>query len=185
MTQEREEHHHRGKFTEGLLNTPAILDALDIRQGQVILDAGCGNGYMSKIFSEALSGKGKVISVDTDKYFIGKLKEEAKGTLIEVIEGDITGRTDIESASVDTVYISTVMHGFSKQRFQDFVEEASRLLRPKGRLAVVEMEKKDTPFGPPVHLRYSPEELMEKIPLVPGKTISAGEHFYLQIFIKP
>ena len=63
-------HQHRGKFTEGLLNNDVILEALNIQEGQTILDAGCGNGYMSKLFSESVSKSGKVFALDPDKYFI-------------------------------------------------------------------------------------------------------------------
>ncbi|MBN1864169.1 MAG: hypothetical protein JW808_04650, partial [Victivallales bacterium] len=45
------EHHHRGKSSESLLDKAAILGALRIEPGQTVLDAGCGNGYMSKEFS--------------------------------------------------------------------------------------------------------------------------------------
>lgn len=74
------------KFTEGLLNIPAILKALGIKKGQTILDAGCGTGYMSKIFSDTLSQSGKVYALDTDKYFIEKLINQTKGKTIEAGE---------------------------------------------------------------------------------------------------
>jgi cyclopropane fatty-acyl-phospholipid synthase-like methyltransferase len=44
---ERKSHQHSGKFTEGLLNSEMVLKALNIKAGQTILDAGCGNGYTS------------------------------------------------------------------------------------------------------------------------------------------
>jgi cyclopropane fatty-acyl-phospholipid synthase-like methyltransferase len=39
-----QQHHHRGKSPESLLNKEAILAALGIAPGQTVLDAGCGNG---------------------------------------------------------------------------------------------------------------------------------------------
>jgi hypothetical protein len=67
---------------------------------------------------------------------------------------------------------------------QGFLQEVKRLLKPGAMLAIVEIEKKKTPFGPPLELRYSPEELRETVPLVPVNTVKAGEHFYMQIFRK-
>jgi hypothetical protein len=49
-------------------------------------------------------------------------------------------------------------------------------------LAIVEIDKKETPFGPPLKIRFSPEELKEMVPLTPLKTIQVGEHFYMQLF---
>lgn len=180
----RENHQHRGKFTEGLLDNETILKALKIQSGQTVLDAGCGNGYMSKLFAQKVSPDGKVFALDPDSHFINILKSEIQGTCIETIEADITQPIKITPASVDLIYISTVIHGFSKDQMLGFIEEVNRLLKPGGTLAVVEIEKKETAFGPPLNLRYSPEELIEIIPLTPEGTVQAGEHFYMQTFRK-
>jgi ubiquinone/menaquinone biosynthesis C-methylase UbiE len=178
----REKHQHRGKFTESLLDSGAILNALNIRPGQTVMDAGCGNGYMSKLFSDKVSESGKVIALDPDQYSIELLGKETAGTNIQAIEGDITRKTPLEASSVDLIYISAVIHGFSKKQMQDFFRETKRLLKPNAILAIVEIEKKETPFGPPMEIRYSPEELKAVVPLISANTIQAGEHFYMQIF---
>ncbi|RPJ78024.1 MAG: class I SAM-dependent methyltransferase [Deltaproteobacteria bacterium] len=178
----REKHQHRGKFTEGLLNRGAILNALNIKPGQTVMDAGCGNGYMSKLFSDKVSESGKVIALDPDQYSIELLGKETAGTNIQAIEGDITRTTRLEPSSIDLIYISAVIHGFSKKQMQDFFQEVKRLLKPGAILAIVEIEKKETPFGPPMELRYSPEELKAIVPLVSVDTIQAGEYFYMQVF---
>ena len=181
-TSEEKRHPHRGKFTEGLLDNGLILKTLNIKAGRTILDAGCGNGDMSNLFSNEVTQSGKVYALDPDKYFIQVLKRETQGTNIETIEGDITRTTQLNESSVDLIYISTVIHGFSKNQMQSFLREIKRLLKPEGTLAIVEIEKKETPFGPPLKLRYSPEELKKLVPLVPGNTVQVGEHFYMQIF---
>lgn len=175
-------HQHRGKFTEGLINNELILKALNIKPGQTILDAGCGNGYMSKVFSTEVTQSGKVYALDPDKYFIKTLKNETQGTNIETIEGDITRKNKLNESCVDVIYLSTVIHSFSQQQMQGFLQEAKRLLKTDALLAIVEIEKKETPFGPPLELRYSPEELKEIVPMVPVNTVQVGEHFYMQIF---
>lgn len=164
------------------MNTELILKSLHIKEGQTILDAGCGNGYMSKVFSDAVSPSGKVYALDYDRQFVEVLRNETQGSNIEILEADITKPTPISPSSVDLIYISTVIHIFSKKQMQGFINEAKRLLKPDSLLAVVEMEKKELLFGPPPELKYSPEELMETIPLLPASTVQVGEHFYMQIF---
>jgi len=66
---------------------------------------------------------------------------------------------------------------------QGFIREVGRLLKPDSTLAIVETEKKETLFGPPLESRYSPEELKQIVPMIPGNTVRVGEHFYLQIFL--
>jgi len=181
-TSEEERHHHSRKSTESLLNKELILKALNIQIGQTILDAGCGNGYMSKIFSKGVAESGKVYAVDSNTEFVEVLRKETQGTNIEAIEGDITKPTQIDQSSVDLIYLSAVIHRFSKQQMQGFLREAKRLLKPNAVLAIVEIEKKETPFGPPLNIKLSPEDLKDMVPLAPLNTIRVGEHFYLQVF---
>jgi len=176
-------HQHKGKFTEGLLDNALILKVLDIRPGQVILDAGCGNGYMAKRFAAQAGPTGRVYALDPDAYFISVLREEAQSTSVEAMEGDITKQTPLKAASIDLLYIATVLHGFSPEQMQGFVKESKRLLKPGGTLAVVEIEKTETPFGPPLTLRYSPEELKAALPLEPVRALAVGNYFYMQIFV--
>jgi ubiquinone/menaquinone biosynthesis C-methylase UbiE len=184
MHQEDKGHHHAGKSSERYLNKEMILKELNIFPGAIILDAGCGNGYMSKEFSRILAKTGKVYALDPDNKMIEVLKEETKDTNITPILGDITGKTDLAELSVDLIYLSAVFHGFSKNQIDGFQNEVRRLLKPKGILAIVEIKKEPTPFGPPMEIRFSPQELREVITLVPKKLVAVGEFFYLQLFEK-
>ena len=65
-----------------------------------------------------------------------------------------------------------------------FLKEIKRLLKPNGKLAIIEIKKEDTPFGPPLGIRFSPEELRNIIDLNPTQLIDVGEYFYMQIFEK-
>ncbi len=179
---ENKKHHHRGKSSERRLNKDIILKELNIRSGQTILDAGCGNGYMSKEFSKLLNNTGKVYALDPDKAAIEILKEETKGTNIEPIVGDITKKTQIEGTSVDLIYLSTVFHGFSKDEIDGFQKEVKRLLKPDAILAIVEIIKEETPFGPPLDIRFSPEELQRTITLTTKDLVDVGKYFYMLTF---
>jgi ubiquinone/menaquinone biosynthesis C-methylase UbiE len=174
--------HHRGKSSEGFLDKNIILRELNIFPGMIILDAGCGNGYMSKEFSKALNNTGKVYALDPDRETIEALRRETRGTNIEAMQGDITKTTPLDTSSIDLIYLSTVIHIFSEDQIQTFQKEARRLLKPHGTLAVVEIQKQSTPFGPPLNMRFSPEELKEAITLPPLTTVKVGQYFYMQLF---
>jgi ubiquinone/menaquinone biosynthesis C-methylase UbiE len=171
-----------GKFSEGLLNDETILANLNICAGQTILDAGCGNGYMAKKFSELVGNTGKIYALDPEKQSIAKLKKEVEMTDIEAFVGDITKPTKLKAASIDLVYLSTVFHIFSESQIKGFVTEIKRILKPNARLAIVNIKKEDTPFGPPVEMRSSPEELRQKVSLLPKMLIEVNEYFYMQLF---
>lgn len=174
-----------GKFSEGLLNDEIILGSLNICPGQTILDAGCGNGYMAKKFSKLVGNTGKIYALDHDKGLIANFRKEiGKKSNIAAIVGDITKRTDLKDSSIDLVYLSTVFHIFSKNQIAGFENEINRILKPQAQLAIVNINKEETPFGPPVEIRSSPEELRQKLSFVPTKLFGVGDHFYMQLFKK-
>jgi len=177
-------HQHRGKSSEILLDKRKILANLPITPGQIILDAGCGNGYMSKEFYRLTGKLGKVYALDPDAVSIDTLTAETLNTNIEAFVGDITKQTELGASYLDLVYISTVIHGFSGTQMTGFLNEVKRLLKPNGTLAIVEIKKEDTPFGPPLDMRFSPEELKVIIDLKPTQCVEVGEFFYMQLFEK-
>jgi ubiquinone/menaquinone biosynthesis C-methylase UbiE len=174
--------HHKGNTTEHFLNKKLILKELNILPGQTILDVGCGNGYMSKEFSKLVHQSGKVFSLDRAKEVIEKLKEETRGTNIKPIEADITKKTPLDDKSVDLIYLATVFHIFTKEQIGGFQKEIKRLLKPNGKLAIIEIQKENTPFGPPLDMRFSPQELIQTIELKPISLIEVGQYFYMQLF---
>lgn len=179
-----ERHHHRGKSSESLLDKAAILSALAIEFGQTVLDAGCGNGYMSKEFSQMVGDRGSVYALDPDEINITFLREETEGTNIVALVGDITATTQLPASAIDLIYLSTVFHIFSPEQIKGFEAEVKRLLAPRGKLAIVEIVKRATPFGPPLNMRVSPEDLTHKLRLSPLGTVDVGEYFYMQLFEK-
>ncbi len=80
------------------------------------------------------------------------------------------------------IYLSTVLHGFSEGEIDGFQKEVKRLLKPNAILAIVEIKKEKTSFGPPLDIRYSPDELKEAINLNPKSLVEVGEYFYMQTF---
>lgn len=181
----RSKYGHRKKFTEGLLNSNLILNELNILPGQIVIDAGCGNGYMSMLFSEQVGESGEVYALDLNTHFIESLCDEIVGLNITAMTCDIANSIPLSSSSANLLYTSTVLHSQSKEQLKRVIQEVERLLCPGGLFAVVEIEKHDTSFGPPLKQRYSPEELREAIPFAPVKTVSVAEHFYMQVFQMP
>lgn len=64
------------RFSAGLINDDIVLENLDISKSQAILDAGCGNGHMTKKFSNLVGSTGKIYALDIDYGFIEALRNE-------------------------------------------------------------------------------------------------------------
>lgn len=176
------EHHHGGSSSERLLNKDAILSCLEILPGQVILDAGCGGGYMAREFVRLVGREGRVYALDPDQGAIARLRAATKGTNLLAMVGDVTTETGLAESSFDLVYLSCVFHGFTPDQIRGFNAEVRRLLAPRGRLAVVEFAKRAASHGPPLERRISAEELRQVLALRPLRTVELDEHSYLQIF---
>jgi ubiquinone/menaquinone biosynthesis C-methylase UbiE len=138
---------------------------------------------MAKKFSVLVGNTGKIYALDPNKESINKLRKEVDKTNIEALVGDITTTTEIQEGSIDLVYLSTVFHIFSDNQIVGFEKEVKRILKPGAKLAVVNIKKENTPFGPPMKMRSSPEELRQKLSLTPRELIEVSEYFYMQIFV--
>ncbi|MBN1437057.1 MAG: methyltransferase domain-containing protein [Sedimentisphaerales bacterium] len=178
----RKNHSHQGRSSEARVDKHFILKQLDLQPGDTVLDAGCGNGYMAKEFAKLVTETGKIYALDPDEQAIQILQQETVGSNIEPFLSDITQPTKLSAGSLDLIYISTVVHGFASEQMAGFAAEVKRLLKPNGRLAVLEMKKEEMPFGPPMELKFSPEELQQTLGLTLFKQIEVSKYFYLAIF---
>ena len=173
---------HTKRFTEGLLDERLIMQSLDVRTGQTVVDAGCGNGYMSMLFGKKVGPGGMVYALDVNTQFIKEVQAETTSENIRPMVADITQSTPLLDGCADVIYIATVLHSVGRDKMAGFAGEARRLLMPGGLLGVVEIAKHETPFGPPLSQRYSPEELRSALPFEPVRITDVAEHFYLQVF---
>lgn len=173
---------HRKRFSDGMLDNDLILRELAIRPGQTVVDAGCGNGYMTMLFVQQVESAGRVYALDLNTDVFTSTFPESLPANVSVMECDMTARIPLAEASVDLVYTATVIHSLPREKVPGLACELRRVIRPGGVLAVVEMVKKDTTFGPPVWQRYSPEELQQAFPFDPVKTVAVAENFYMQLF---
>lgn len=178
-------HSHKGKSSESRLDPQTIVESLALQPGMRVMDAGCGGGYMTLRFSELVGETGSVIALDPDTGAIDDLSEvcvEKNLSNVTPLVGDITSRTPFDDESLDLIYISMVVHGFSSEALEGFRQEAARLLKRGGKLAVIEVHRRESPFGPPLELRYSPDMLVKALGFRPAGTMDVGEHIYLQLF---
>lgn len=166
-----------------MLDTDLIVQEIGIAPGFIIVDAGCGTGYMARLFAEQVGVSGCVYALDVNEMYITELQENCSAENLDAFVCDMSDHLPVSSKSVDVVYVSTVLHSRNTSQLLDFVQETKRALRIGGILAVVEIAKHDTPFGPPLRQRYSPEELQTVVQMKAMKTIPVADHFYMQTFL--
>jgi len=106
---------------------PLMLSFIDI-QNKVILELGCGNGYLAKKLLE--KNPKKVILMDISKYNIQFAKERICYDRVEFIITDATLSWPISDNSVDIIYSNMMLNEVSN--INTPIKEAFRVLKKKG-----------------------------------------------------
>lgn len=167
-----------------------FLTRLGLKTGGSFLDIGCGLGDYAIYAARIVGDSGAVYAVDKWKEMIIALLTEADYQGLENIFGivsDITASLPLKDHCVDVCFISTVIHMLDINKvMKPLLGEIRRVLKPTGRLAIIECKKQDQPFGPPKYMRLSPEEIEASItPFGLEKTgfVDLGYNYLIQFKI--
>ena len=120
-----------------------LLDALQIRPGDVIADIGAGSGYLTFRLAKRAGPKGKVFAVDIQPEMLALIRQRMKAsgvTNIELIQGTETD-PKLPANSTDLILMVDVYHEFSYP--WEMTTAMVRALKPGGRLIFVEYRKED------------------------------------------
>ena len=85
----------------------------------------------------------------------------------------------LEDNKVTFAFISTVLHEADEK--ENFLKEIKRIISPKGRIAIVEWQKINSEFVPPIDHRLDKMNLIKVLDIVGFSNISTidiGENFY-------
>jgi ubiquinone/menaquinone biosynthesis C-methylase UbiE len=144
-----------------------VFKGLALREGDNFLDLGCGPGDYALEASVRVGDAGGVTALDKSPHLIAALKEEAEARGLRNIKAmacDILGTLPLEDGRIDVCLLSTVLHIFDLAEIgKGLFTEIRRVLRPTGRLVIIDCKKEPQPFGPPMSMRLSPDEIEHSI----------------------
>jgi ubiquinone/menaquinone biosynthesis C-methylase UbiE len=156
-------HEHKGMSSRNMLDAVKILKDIGLDKGDRFLDAGCSDGYFSVAAAEIVGDGGRVYAFDVDSDALGRLQkeiDEKKLANIEAKLADVSRLLPLADESVDIVFISNVLHGLvANGESERALKEVARVIKPQGKLAIVEFKKNETSMGPPLSIRLSPEDV--------------------------
>ena len=178
-----------GKSSFELIDANILTDALPVKPGSAVLDLACGTGAYSLLLSEMVGENGLVYAVDLWEKGLLTLEDQIEANGIKNIMpllADATKKIEIDDDSVDLCLMATVLHDFEEAGQAGAVlKQVQTLLKPNGRLAVIEFKKIDGPPGPPISIRLSDDEadtLVSGYGLKKLKTIDLGNYNYLTLY---
>ncbi|GBC59675.1 hypothetical protein DENIS_0616 [Desulfonema ishimotonii] len=157
----------RGPSSFRMHDSDFVFSELGLKEGESLLDMGCGAGDYTIQASGIVGNSGTVYALDKWEEMIKGVVEEAgfQGIRnIKAITSDITGPLPIRDDCADVCLIATVLHILDpEQDKKPLFSEIRRVLKPGGRVAIIECKKEVRPFGPPVHMCLSPEEVEKMV----------------------
>ncbi len=174
-----------------LLDKDSILRELSIGDGQKVADLGCGKlGYFIFAAAKIVGKNGVAYAVDIQKPILHEINKQAKKDNITQLKTVWTNLekwqgAKIESNSLDIALLVNTLNQSDKRG--DILREASRLIKRKGQLLIVDWLNKPNPFGPTADKKVKKEALIDAAPklgLKLDKEFSAGEFHYGLIFSK-
>ena len=168
--------------------TDLLLEAMQIRPGEVLADIGAGSGYFSWRMAKATGPEGKVFAVDIQQEMLDLLqrnmaRREVKNVLSVL---GTTNDTKLPPASVDTMLMVDVYHEFD-QPFE-MLSAMVKGLKKGGRIVLVEFRAEDPAVNIKRVHKMSETQARTEFELFPElrweKTISVLPQQHILIFRK-
>jgi len=160
--------HGRGQSSYGMHDPDAVFRELGLMPGDVFLDLGCGPGDYSLHAAMLVGEQGHVYAVDREEDRLDMLCKRARDTgltSVEFISGDICDPLPLGNSTIDVCLLSTVLHCLVRDSgYGHLFREIRRVLKPGGRLCIIECKKEEMPFGPPLSTRVSAGDLEDWVP---------------------
>jgi ubiquinone/menaquinone biosynthesis C-methylase UbiE len=137
-----------------------VIDALQLKPGMTVADIGAGTGYFSLRLAKSPAAP-TVYAVDIEKSMLEHIQQRAMHDGVKNVH-TVQGAADSSNLSqpVDLVLMVDTYHHIPN-RVAYFSALKSKM-KPGARLAIVDF-RKDSPAGPPVEFRFTPEQISAEI----------------------
>lgn len=172
---------------EGFLDPNQVLRQLKLRNNMIAADFGSGSGGWTIPLAKQLED-GKVYAIDILEEPLSVLKSRAnleKIFNIQIIKANIETKngSKLQDLSVDLVLMTNLL--FQCENKQEVLEEGKRVLKPKGKILVVDWFK-DNPLTKEIEYISFDEikKIGKNLNLKIEKEFAAGNYHYVVIFEK-
>lgn len=133
-----------------------LLEVVNVKAGAVCADLGCGSGTFTFLLAKRVGNEGRVYAVDTSLAALDLLKVKKPGANIVTLRAELT-ETRLTAASCDLVLLAFTLS--SSVDSGGVLAEAARLLKPDGKLALIEWRPVPPPPGPPIDRRIRSDRM--------------------------
>jgi len=152
----------RGPSSYDMQDPDTVFQALNLQRGDTFLDIGCGQGDYCLTAAKNVGSSGIVYAIDNWPNLTEGLQEDARRLKLDnirTITADIREGLPIPNDQIDLCLLGTILHATTLDILQHgLASEMRRVLKPHGRVAVLECKKEEQLFGPTLERRLSAEQ---------------------------
>ncbi len=152
------------------LNNPARLedippayvwDKLKIDKCETLIDIGAGTGFFSRAFSDFMSD-GVVFAADISPVMIDWMNEyivDSSPGIKPILMDEST--IPLEDSVADLVLMVNLHHELDLP--ETTLGEAYRLLKPEGKICIIDWKKEEMPYGPSLEIRCAVDDVKAQL----------------------
>jgi ubiquinone/menaquinone biosynthesis C-methylase UbiE len=158
-----------------------VVMALGLKSTDTVADIGAGTGYFARRFANHAV---KVYAVDIDEQLLAIVQKTAPPNLKVVLAAPDDPR--LPDNSVDIIFFCDALHHIENR--DGYYRRLAKVLKPSGRIVVIDFYKKQLPVGPPASMKLSDEEVIAEFRQAGfslAKRLDFLPHQYYLFFEKP
>lgn len=165
-----------------------VIEALELKGGEVIADLGAGSGYFTFRLAPKVGEKGKILAVEIQDEMIAELQKRIDKNKVTNVETVKCTESDprLPESGVDIVLMVDVYHEIAFP--YEVMTAIRKALKPGGRMVFIEYRKED-PKVPIKEVHKMSIEQLKKEMAVVGldhvKTVDTLPRQHIAIFGKP
>ena len=123
-----------------------LLSFAGLTSGESVLDIGCGTGTLAIAAGRQVGPTGRVYGIDASPEMIARAERKAKRAGAKIrLQNAIAESLPFPDAQFDAVLSTVMLHHLPRPARARLVAEARRVLRPGGRLLVIDFAKPAAP----------------------------------------
>lgn len=133
-----------------------LKDTAGVTSGMTCIDLGCGTGTFSFPMLLCVGSEGVVYAIDDSAEMLERIRAKNPPPNLIVVHSDVS-RTGLDNEIADFCLLSSILHEVEQPA--NLLAEAFRLLKPEGKLLLIEWKADLDSPGPPQIRRLSRENV--------------------------
>ena len=140
-----------------------VMQALNIKPGEVIADIGAGTGYFTFRLAHVVGNQGKVYAVDVSPDMVRHVNRRIRDNKTTNVVSVLADPDDplLADRSVNHFFVCDVWHHVENQT--KYLALMKKMLKPGGEIVMIDFHKKELPFGPPLQMKIAREDLIKQM----------------------